>query len=121
MCRKRLPSTNEQVVNEHVELPPCDQFWIELTDGSSRRVSWICKSWFAGLFAFGVRSLKHVERDENLATNLEWYVNPLRSRVETQRNAANRAGVLRHIFADTTVAARHAASQHSVLVLQRER
>ena len=42
-------------------------------------------------------------------------------RLETQRHAANRARILRHVFTDASVAARHAAHQQTIFVLQRQR
>src|SRR5690349_2019050 len=88
MCRKRFASTDEQVIDKHVELPPRDQLGIQLPDRAGSGVSRICKSCFAGFLTFRVRSLKDVERYEDFAANFDCpSVNSLRLRVQTQRHA----------------------------------
>ena len=69
-----FPATDDQIVDEHVELSPSDELRIELTDRARRRVRGFAKrgSPRSSRAAF---SLKHVERNEHFATHFKRSVN----------------------------------------------
>src|SRR5256885_10894924 len=76
------------------------------------------------LFPYTTLFRSKVERRETLAREISLAAHfhfPALRDFEAERDAADGAHVLRHVLAHAPVAARHAAHEHAVLVVNRDR
>ena len=94
---------------------------IELADRAGRGVARVRKARLAQLFALSVNPFENSARQIRLASNFDFAGDLLRLVAQLEWNAANCAHVRRHIFAAESVAARDAAREQAVLVVNRKR
>ena len=89
-----------------------------MSDGSGGGVAWVRELRLVRLLALCVDALEGPAREICFAAHLHF---PTLSDLQTERDASDGSNVLRHVLAHATVAARHAAHEHAVLVVSRNR
>jgi hypothetical protein len=114
--RERLALAAQHVVGEEVEPAPRDNLRIKLADGAGSGVARVGELRLLGLLPLGVDALESLARQVSLAANFRLRLRAGRA-LQAQGHAANGAHVRRHVLAHATVAARHAAHEHALLVV----
>ena len=115
MGGKRAVAVILEVEDDDVELARRRDLRILLAHGARRSVARVCQQRLLKQLALGVELRKHVVRHIDLAAHDE----PCGRIFKRQRQVSQRAQIFRHILAGDTVAARGAAHEHTVFILER--
>src|SRR5438552_3170432 len=119
--RDRLAVAREHIIGEHIQPPLSHHCRVELANRAGRGVARIRKPRLALFLALGVNLFKDFARQVSFAAHFDLVGYFLRSVPQPERHAANRAHVRTHVFAARAIAARDAAHEQTVLVVDRKR
>src|SRR6266702_1010391 len=123
MLTERHFSILQQVVRKEIQPPRRRNRWIQYAHSPRRRVPRIHKDLPANSFLLSVQRFERLLRHHHFAAHFEIrrQLHLFQHRcVHPQRNRPNRLHVRRNVLARHAIAARDAARQHSILVLQRD-
>ena len=115
MGGKRAVAVILEVEDNDVELARCRDLRILLAHRARRSVARVCQQRLLKQLALGVELRKHGVRHIDLAAHDEL----CRRIFKRQRQVSQRAQIFRHVLAGDTVAARRAAHEHTVFILER--
>ena len=115
MGGKRVLTVILEVKDDDVELARRRDLRVLLAHGARRRVARVCQQRLLKQLALGVELRKHGVRHIDLTAHDE-----LCGRIfKRQRQVSQRAQIFRHVLTGDTVAARRAAHEHTVFILER--
>ena len=115
MGGKRAVAVILEVEDDDVELARRRDLRILLAHRARRGVARVCQQRLLKQLALGIELRKHVVRHIDLAAHDELCGRA----VELERQVSQRAEVFRHVLAGDPVAARGAAHEHTVFILER--
>ena len=115
MGGKRAVAVILEVKDDDVELARRRDLRVLLAHGARCRVAGIGQQRLLEQLALGVELRKHGVRHIDLTAHDE----PCRRIFKRQRQVSQRAQIFRHVLAGDTVAARRAAHEHTVFILER--
>ena len=121
MSCKRFLIAGQHVISKHVEAPFGHHRRVELANRARGGVARIRKARLAFFLALRVNLFKDLPRQVRFAAHFDLAGCFLRLVAQPERHAANRAHVRTYVFAARAVAARNAAHEQSVLVVDRKR
>ena len=115
MGGKRALTVILEVEDDNIQLARRRDLRVLLAHGARCRVAGIGQQRLLKQLALGVELRKHGVRHIDLAAHDE----PCRRIFKRQRQVSQRAQIFRHVLAGDTVAARRAAHEHTVFILER--
>ena len=115
MRGERAVTVKLEVEDDDIQLARRRDLRVLLAHGARRRVARIGQQRLLEQLALGIERCEYFVRHVDLAAHDEL----CRRVVELERQIAQRAEVLRHVLAGDTVAARGAADEHAVFILER--